>query len=236
MSGATESEAAELRRRLSAATFLGALRQEALQALIKRGIRQHFAKGRMIVARGDGGDSLLLILSGEVKVSTVTADGHEVALNFLGPDDALGEIAVLDGGERTADATALSDVEAFVLQRRDVMPALLAEPEALNEVIALLCGKLRAASEQIEDNALDMGRRMARGLMRLMRQHGRRGPKGTRLAISPSQRDIGLFTGLSRENVSRQMSALREAGIIAVEGTEIMILDDKRLLAVAEQG
>jgi CRP/FNR family transcriptional regulator, cyclic AMP receptor protein len=143
---------------------------------------------------------------------------------------------VLDGGERTADAQALNDVEAFVLQRRDLLPALLAEPESLLEVVTILCAKLRATSEQVEDNTLDMTRRMARGLLRLMRQHGKRSAKGTKLSVTPSQRDLGLFTGLSRENVSRQISVLRQAGLVAVENNDIMILDEDRLSDVAEEG
>jgi CRP-like cAMP-binding protein len=229
-----KADGAEMRERLAAATFLGAMEPAALERLIARGHRQSFPRGRMLVSRGEPGDSLILIVSGEVKVSTVTSDGREVALNFLGPDDVLGEIAVLDGGERTADATALSDVEAFVLLRRDLLPALLGEPEALMEVVGLLCGKLRAASEQVEDNSLDMARRMARGLLRLMRQHGRRGKAGTRIAVAPTQRDLGLYTGLSRENVSRQLGALRQAGIVQLDGFEITILDEARLEHAAE--
>jgi CRP/FNR family transcriptional regulator, cyclic AMP receptor protein len=226
----------DLEKILSEATFLGALKPQTRESLTHFGRVIQYPKGKQIFSRGEAGDSLHIIIAGEVKISTVTSDGHEVALNFLTKGDALGEIAVLDGGERTADAQALNDVEAFVLQRRDLLPALLAEPESLLEVVTILCAKLRATSEQVEDNTLDMTRRMARGLLRLMRQHGKRSAKGTKLSVTPSQRDLGLFTGLSRENVSRQISVLRQAGLVAVENNDIMILDEDRLSDVAEEG
>ncbi len=86
---------------------------------------------------------MMLILTGSVKISNTAIDGREAVLNFLGPGDVNGEITVLDGRERTATATVLEPTEAFTIFRRDLMPAILANPNSMLEIIEGLCGKLR---------------------------------------------------------------------------------------------
>jgi CRP/FNR family transcriptional regulator, cyclic AMP receptor protein len=88
-------------------------------------------------------------------------------LNFLGTGDTYGEMAVFGGQTRTADAVALEDSEAFTVYARDLLPVLAEHPQALFEIVQVLCEKLQAASAAIEDSSLDMRRRVARGLLRL---------------------------------------------------------------------
>ncbi len=217
------------------ATFLGGLPPAAIDQLARRVHFARFVKGQSIYRRGDEGDSLMVILSGRVKVANVTADAHEVVLNFLGKGDVNGEIAVLDGRERTANASALEDTEALVLQRRDLLPVLTANPETMLEIITLLCDKLRLASSMIEANTLDMAGRAASGLLRLARQHGRQVKDGVLIDLKLSQRDLGSYLGLSRENVNRQLGSLREKSIVRVEGASITVLDEAALTALAER-
>jgi CRP-like cAMP-binding protein len=109
----------------------------------------------------------------------------------------------------------------------------VAHPEALLEIIQVLCGKLRSASAIIEDNTLEMQGRTARGLLRLAEQHGRTSKVGVRLELKMSQRELGAYLGLSRENVSRQLGHLRDAGAISVSGTDITITDEEGLTELA---
>jgi CRP-like cAMP-binding protein len=109
----------------------------------------------------------MVVLSGRIKIANVNTDAREVVLNFLGAGDINGEVAVLDGGERTADAIALEDCEVFAVYARDLLPALAAHPAAMLEIVRLLCEKLRSASAIIEDNTLEMRGRVAKGLLRL---------------------------------------------------------------------
>ena len=179
---------------------------------------------------------MMLILTGSVKISNTTADGREAVLNFLGPGDVNGEVTVLDGLDRTATAVALNTTEVFVVQRRDLMPALNANPETMMEVIQQLCGKLRIASALIEDGLNEMPGRTARGLLRLADQHGRQTRDGLVIMLRLSQRDLGGYMGLSRENTSRQLAKLRQRGLIQIEGATIVILDRAGLEAAAEAG
>jgi CRP/FNR family transcriptional regulator, cyclic AMP receptor protein len=232
MSTATEQSRAALRN----ASFLGGLPEPLLDQLAQRARVTTYAKGQTIYRRGDAGDTMMVILSGRVKITNVTAEAREVILNFLGPRDINGEIAVLDGGARTANAVALEETQALVIYRRDLLPALMADPTTMMEVITLLCDKLRAASQIIEDSSLQMQGRTASGLLRLADQHGRVTAAGVMIDLKLSQREIGSYLGLSRENVSRQLKELREAGLVMVEDQTLIIPDLDALKVRAESG
>ena len=96
-----------------------------------------------------------------------------------------------------------------------------------------VCEKLRAASAIIEDTTLEMQARTARGLLRLSRQHGRTSKEGVRLQLKMSQAEFGAYLGLSRENVSRQLGQLRNAGVIEMDGAQIVIADEETLSEMA---
>ncbi len=226
----------EIRKLLRSNTFLGCLPDEAFDQVHRKGHIARFRKGESIFRRGDEGASMMLLLSGTVKVFNTTADGHEAVLNFLGPADVVGEITILDGLDRAASVIALEATETFALQRRDITPALLANPETMLEVIQMLCGKLRNASAMLEDGLNEMPGRTARGLLRLADQLGRQTREGIVIQLKVSHRDLGGYMGLSRENTSRQLAALRQQGIIAVDPAKIVILRREELEEIAEAG
>src|SRR5216684_6905645 len=109
------------------------------------------AKGATIFSKGDPGTGLLGVLAGTVKVGVVAADGNEVVLNVFGEGDIFGEIALLDGSPRAADATAMSDCELAVIERRDFIPFLSENPDVTLKFIEILCARLRRTSDQMQE-------------------------------------------------------------------------------------
>ncbi|NJO32760.1 MAG: Crp/Fnr family transcriptional regulator [Rhodospirillales bacterium] len=180
------------------------------------------------------GDSMMLVLTGRLKVTNINADGKEVVLNFLGAGDLIGEIAVLDGGERTATAIAMENSEAFVMYARDLLSIVTEHPQAMLEIVQVLCEKLRAASAIIEDNTLEMRGRAAKGLLRLAQQLGRTSKDGIRLDLTASQSELGNYLSLSRANVSRQLGRLKDANVLKILDAQIIIVDEKGLSEIAE--
>ena len=218
---------------LKGSTFLGLLSDSALTTLIRSGRTRQYPAGAIICRRGDIGDSVLVVLSGSLKIRNTTHDGRDVGLNFLGVGDVAGEIAVLDGGERTADIVALENAEVFVIQRREILPILTTHPQAMLAIVEVLCDKLRNATSIIEDSTHEMLGRVARGLMRLARQHGRRRKDRTRINLKLSQAELGSYLGLSRANVSRQLTDLKASGAIEIDGAYIVIIDEALLTKAA---
>ena len=214
-------------------TFLGSLSDAALDTVLRRGHIKKYSAGDIICRRQDRGDTLMLIITGLIKITNSNLDGKEIVLNFLGTGDPYGEMAVFDGQLRTADAIALVDTEVFTVYARDLLPLLTTHPQALLEIVQVLCEKLRAASAVIEDSSLDIRRRVARGLLRLSQQHGRTSNKGIRVNLTVSQSELGAYLGMTRENVNRQLGQLRNAGIIRTEGAQIIVTDEVTLAEIA---
>jgi CRP/FNR family transcriptional regulator, cyclic AMP receptor protein len=215
-------------------TLLGGLPDATIDDLIRKGHVSRFAKGGSIYRRGEPGDSLMVILSGRVKIANINADAREVVLCFQGAGDLVGEMAVLDSKQRTANAIALEDTETFVIPGRDWLVALTANPQVMVEMSQMLCERLRAASAIIEDSTLTMQGRAANGLLRLAHQHGRRMRDGSiRIDLTLTQEDLGKYLGLSRANVSRQLHHLKDADIIKIEAAHVVITNEHGLAELA---
>ena len=215
-------------------SILGSLSDTALDALVLRGCIKTYAAGEFICRREEHGETLMVIVTGWVKITNSNPDGREIVLNFLGPGDTSGELALFDGKGRSADVVALDATEVFLIYARDLLPMLTAHPQTLLEIIESLCEKLRAASAIIEDNSLDMRRRIARGLLRLVLQHGRLSKEGIRVSLTLSQSELGAYLSLSRENVNRQLGQLRDANVIRNDGPQIIVTNEFALREIAE--
>src|SRR6201998_3089217 len=115
---------------------------------------QHLSVGEMLFQKGDPGDSLFGVRRGQIRIETGASDGSRLTLNFMGPGDLFGEIAVLDGQPRTADATAGEATEMVVLRREDFLSHLEREPKVAIKIIQLLCERVRYQSERLEESML----------------------------------------------------------------------------------
>src|SRR5437764_11623696 len=132
--------------------------------------RRSVRRGATIFAKGDPGSGLMAVLWGSVKMSVPTSEGRETVLNIIKPGEIFGEIALLDGRPRTADAVAMSDCELMVIDRRDFIPFLRSEPDVALKFIEILCARLRRTSEQVEDVMyLDFPARLAKTVLQLVR-------------------------------------------------------------------
>src|ERR1700751_2874762 len=156
---------------------------------------QHLATGEVLFQKGDPGDALFGVRRGQVRIETGASDGSRLTLNFMGAGDLFGEVAVLDGQSRTADATAGEASELFVLRREDFLNFLEREPKVAIKIIALLCQRIRWQSERMEESVLQaLPARLARRLCGL-------GP-GFGSEVHISQEQLGIFVGAARESVT----------------------------------
>jgi CRP/FNR family transcriptional regulator, cyclic AMP receptor protein len=187
---------------------------------------QQLASGEMLFQKGDRGDALFGVRRGQIRIETGTSDGSRLTLNFHGPGDLFGEVAVLDGQSRTADATAGEDTELFVLRREDFLAHLEREPRVAVKLIALLCQRIRWMSERMEESVLQpLPVRLARRLCALATDFGSE--------VHISQEQLGVFVGATRESVNRQLQQWRKDGILDLQRGRIMLLNMSRLTAVA---
>src|SRR6266700_1601145 len=123
-------------------------------AVVARARMRHFAAGETIFLMGSPGGSMMAVLSGTVRISISSPEGREVVLAVLQPGEVFGEIALLDGKERTADARAMTACDLAVLERRDVLEFLERQPNAWPRVVEVLCDRLRATDLQMAEVAM----------------------------------------------------------------------------------
>jgi CRP-like cAMP-binding protein len=184
-----------------------------------------------ICAKGDPGTSLFVICRGAVKIAVPSVDGHDALFNLLSKGDIFGEIALLDGGPRTADAVAITDCELFVIERRDFLPIMREEPEVAVRMIEILCSRVRRTTEQAENLMfMPLRGRLAKALLRLSAVDGQ---SGERRAVV-TQKDLGNLIGMSRESTNRQLRTWEDREWVRLERGGIVILAAKELEHIAE--
>ena len=124
---------------LKASELFSDLSAKRLKSIREAGREVSFPAGQELVVEGDDAGRFLLIVEGRAEVTV-----HGVHRTTLGPGGALGEIALIDGGPRSATVTATTDVRAFSLASWNFKP-FMSEPDVAGAVIGLLCRRLRSA-------------------------------------------------------------------------------------------
>jgi CRP/FNR family transcriptional regulator, cyclic AMP receptor protein len=207
------------------------LPRASIERLGSYATKRKVKRGTTIFKKGDAGTELIAILSGTVKISAPAADGREVVFNQIREGEIFGEIALLDGRPRTADALAVSDCEFMVIGRREFMAFLGEQPEFAFKVIEVLCARLRRTSEQVEDLIfLDLPKRLAKAVLRLVYEAGGAWPR----KISVTQRELSQLIGMSRESTNKQLRSWALTGWIRIERGCIVVLTPEALAKIAE--
>lgn len=197
--------------------------------------QRKWTAGAVIFQRGDPGDYMILVASGRIKLSLITPQGRELTLRHMEEGGLLGEMAVIDGEPRSADATASVATEGYVISKNDFSAFLAKTPAAMQAVMRFLCRRLRETNEQLETLALyDLDSRVARFFLLTMRQVlGEEPPEEAVLKIGLSQSEIASVVGASRPKINRAILSLEEKGAIERKGASIL-LRTRKLRAVAE--
>ncbi len=165
-------------------TILGSATRELRLAIEATASRVTVAAGTPVFDHGDPGDALYVIEKGEIEISVHSLDGRKLALDVMGEGEVFGEIALF-GGNRTAAAAALTDCVLRRIRRSDVMAAVRKDPELAFDFIDVLCGRLRALSEKLEERSfLPVPVRLANRLVYLDRKFGA-GRAADDLAVRP---------------------------------------------------
>jgi CRP-like cAMP-binding protein len=206
-------------RLLEKCTLFGALDEVGRRELISHAWPRGVAACEPIYHLGDPGHNMIAIVVGTVRISLPTVRGREIILADLPAGELFGELAMLDGKPRSADATALTKCELLVLERRDVLLVLEKYPEACLRMMEILCGRIRRSDERMSDIAFfDLPARLAKTLLNYPAQG--HGP----IKLSLSQRELAEMAGGTRENVNRCMRDWQRRGILQLKDRWTIIL------------
>ena len=206
----------------------------ALERIAELAGQRSFRNGEIVFSQGDPGDALYAVVTGKIRISAGAADGREMFLNIMEPGDTFGEIALLDGGTRTASATATLPSELVTIRREHFLGLLEREPRVALELLRLCGERLRWTSGLVEDAALlKAPARLAKRLLSLGRLHGEPSRKGVTLRIS--QEDLASFLGVSRQVVNQYLQGWKGRGWVQLGRGVVTVRDEVAIRNAAQE-
>jgi len=211
---ATKSTSERGRKLMEECTLFSGLDQKARHEIAAYARPRNFIAGESICRLGDPGDSMMAVVLGTVRISLPAIKGKEIILADLQTGEFFGEIALLDGKTRSANATAYTKCELIVLDRRDVLPFLKRNPVACVRLMEMLCARIRRSDERMADIAfLDLPARLAKTILHYPRASRSAGT----IKLSLSQSELAAMAGGTRENVNRCLRNWQRRGILELK-------------------
>lgn len=201
------------------------LPEEARKALVTASRPISLRKGQRLFGRGDAGGSMFVVIAGMVEISVSTGDGRKISLNIMAPGNCFGEMSLLDGSPRSADAVAIAPSSLLAVPRDAFLNAARANPDLALALARMLAERIRWVSDSVEDYALlPLDRRLARRILILFERFDR-----DENQISISQADLADFVGATRESTNKILVGWRNRGWIKMGRKSITLMDRKRL-------
>jgi CRP/FNR family transcriptional regulator, cyclic AMP receptor protein len=189
--------------------------------------RRVVERGQVICWQGEPGESMFVLLNGAVKLVVRSKDGELVELVRHQPPASFGELAVLDGGPRSATAEAVERSTLLVVTRAELLRLLHSEEQVAEALLLSLGGMVRRTTHQVTDLAfLSLQERVAAKLLELA------GPGGARTRRL-TQVELATMVGGARQSVNQALKALEGRGYIRVAGRAVEILDPQQLHRLA---
>lgn len=198
--------------------------EEHLREILSHCKEKRVEKGEVIVSENELGDSMYLILEGEVKVSLMSEDGKEIILSTLRRGDCFGEMSLLDGEPRSANVIALSKTDLLELSRKDFLNEIVSNKHIAGAILKVLSMRLREANERILGlMSKDVFDRLAEYFQKEARLKGRELIDGSIVFKRLPQSEIASIVGSSRETVTRAIKEMVDKGMIIASGKEIIL-------------
>lgn len=214
--------------------FRGAGKAE-LEAAMESGRSCHFRRGEFLFHQGEPAVAFYVIIEGRVRLSQVTPEGHQVIIRFVGPGDGLGIIVVLSNTTYPLAAEAVADTTALRWGYEAAIELMAEFPRLALNGMRLVAGRFQDLQNRYRELATErVEQRVARALMRLARQTGKRTEEGVLLDLPLSRQDLGEMTGTTLYTVSRILSGWEQAGLITSGRERIVICNPHGLVAIAE--
>jgi len=217
---------------MSSQNFLARLSDRERELIDSKSVRRTYRRGAKLFLEGDSAGEVLIIQRGQIKVTVASHDGREVLLEVRGSGEVVGEMALIDNSPRSASASSLTTpTEVLVLSVRDFRELVDSDPDFTRALLDEMVRKVRDATfHQLELALDDVQGRVARRLLDLDRRFGRMRAGIVRVKSPITQQEIADWAGVSRQAVVKELSALREQGIVETTASVMTILDRDALV------
>lgn len=211
---------------LSYVPIFADLDEETFEKIVSVGNIKSYKKDNVILMEEEDGSALFVIIKGKVKVSRTSNDGREVILSILNESDFFGEMAILDGMNRSATVIAQEDSELFIIQRNEFYNLLRTYPEISIALLEELTRRLRNADMKIKALSLkDAEGKVATVLLQLADDLGKIKKGMVEIEKLPLQQDLANMAGTSRETISRALHSFAKKELVELEGSKLRIIN-----------
>jgi CRP/FNR family transcriptional regulator, cyclic AMP receptor protein len=229
-----ETELNGARQLLGNCVLFGGLSADERAAVVARARIRTVNAEETVFAIGSPGDQMMALLRGTVRISVPSLEGRELLLAIIRPGEVFGELAVLDGKERSADAIAESPCTLAILDRHDILSFFERNPSAWPKLVKVLCQRLRHTDQVFAEVALlQLPAKLAKSMLRLLDLDRTLAPR-KRPVIHYSQRDLANMVGGTRESVNRCLRNWQRNGIVQITEGSIIITNRPALEQMAE--
>src|SRR5262245_42028734 len=212
-------------------SLFGGLRPEERAEVVALARVRTFNAGEIVFAIGSPGDQMMALLSGTIRISVPSSGGKELLLAVIQPGEVFGELAVLDGKERSADAVAET---VAILDRREILSFFERNPSAWPSLVKVLCQRLRHTNQVFAEVALlELPVRLAKAMLRVLNWEAA-SAAAEPAKIRFSQRELANMLGGSRESVNKCLRNWQRTGVVRISGGSIIISDRRALENIAE--
>jgi CRP/FNR family cyclic AMP-dependent transcriptional regulator len=211
-------------------SFFKGLDERIINEVAARAVTRNLKKNTVVFRKGDAGTTFYIVSAGAVRVSAPSEQGKDAVFNLIVPGEVFGEIAFLDGGQRTADAVMAEGGTLIAVERRELLPLIKSHPELAMRLLEILCSRLRKTSEQVEDMMFfDVAVRLAKAVLHLYRRadidHA-----SAAIPIHITQRELSQMIGASRESTNYELRNWQHRGWLKLERAGLTVLAPDALM------
>lgn len=220
---------------LSHCQLLKGLTTAEKQGMVENGRSSRKQTGEYYLHQGEPSDTIYILMSGRIKLTQLTESGQEVIIGYLGPGDGMGIVVALSHIPYPLSAVAVEDCEAIAWSQEEMHHLMLRYPQlALNglDMVARRFGVLQTRFQEVATQRVEQ--RLARSLMRLIKQFGQKTDKGILIDMPVSRQDLAQMTGTNVFQVSRIVSKWEQDGLIRTGRKRFVLLNAHDMVAIAE--
>ena len=207
-----------------------------LENLVQHSTTMTYEQNKTVFKMGDNATSMMVVISGRVQISSPRLEDDKIVFATMHPGDVFGEIALIDGHERSADATALDHTELLILEREDFLGTLEHNPKLCINLLKVLCKRIRHTNELLEDfTILDLRKRLAKRLIYLNPSSGPNVPSSMGVSVRISAEELIAMMGVSHDAIIRQLNLWNNDGLVKLDDEWITILDKDQLINITKE-
>lgn len=215
---------------LSKVPYFSHLNENELNIIDKITRVKKYKKDEIIFFEGEKGEYIYIIKKGKVKMLKMNQNGDEQILNIFKKDDILAEVVLFDKENYPATAIALSKVQLFTINSKELSKIFLDHPQITVKVMKVMSSRLRRAQQNIRDFGLkDSKSRLASLLYHLAEKHGEKKENEISISLFLTQKELANMIGTSRETVSRTLKIIEKQNIISTSRQKIVVNSIEKL-------